>query len=59
MGITMAEKEATLKKHRKERNSFTNKERLSLMKSMSNKGIAASPQKSQLGKFTGDQNKMV
>ncbi len=55
----MAEKEATLKKHRKERNSFTNKERLSLMKSMSNKGIAASPQKSQLGKFTGDQNKMV
>jgi hypothetical protein len=29
------------------------------MKSMSNKGIATSPQKSQSGKFNGDPNKMV
>jgi hypothetical protein len=59
MGITAAEKEATLKQYRKARESFTNKEPLSLMKSMSNKGIATSPQKRQLGNFKGDQNKMV
>jgi hypothetical protein len=59
MGTTAAEEEASLKKYRKERKSFTNKERLSLMKSMSNKGVDALPQKSQLGNFTGDQNEMV
>ncbi len=32
---------------------------LSLMKSMSNKGVAALLQKSQLGNFKGDQKKMV
>ncbi len=59
MGMATAEQEAALKKYRKERKSFTNKERLSIMKSMSTKGVAASPQKSQLSIFTGDQNKMV
>ncbi len=59
MGMTTAEEEAALKKYRKERKSFTDKSCLSLMKSMSSRGIAALPQKSQLGYFTGDQNEMV
>ena len=59
MGMTMAEEEAALKRYRKEKRSFTGKEHLSLMKSMSTKGFVTLPQKSQLGNFTGDQNKMV
>jgi hypothetical protein len=59
MGMTAAEEQAALKQHRKARMPFTDKECLSLIKSMSNKGIVASPQKSQLGNFNGDQNKMV
>jgi hypothetical protein len=59
MGMTLVEEEAAMKKYRKERKSFTDKSRLSLMKSMAIKGIATSPQKSQLGYFGGDQNKMV
>ncbi len=51
MGMTAAEEEAAIKQYRKARKSF--------MKSMSNKGIATLPQKSQLGNFKGDQNKMV
>jgi hypothetical protein len=43
----------------KGKESFTNKERLTLMKSMSNKGVATLPQKSQSGNFNGDPNKMV
>ncbi len=59
MGMTVAEEEATKKQYRKARKSFTNKERLALMKSMSNKGVATLPQKSQLGIVKGDPNKMV
>ncbi len=59
MGMTKAEEEATIKQYRKARKSFTNKKCLSLMKSMSNKGIATLPQKSQLDKFKGDQNEMI
>jgi hypothetical protein len=59
MGMTATEKEITIKLYRKARKSFTNKEPLALMKSMSNKGVAALPQKSQLGNFKGDPNKMV
>ncbi len=59
MGMTTAEEEAALKKYRKERKSFTDKSCLSLMKSMSSKGVAALPQKSQSRYFFGDQNKMV
>jgi hypothetical protein len=54
-----AEEKVTVKHYRKARKSFTNKECLSLMKSVSTKGIAALPQKSQLGNFKVDQNKMV
>ncbi len=43
MGMTVAEEQEAKKQWRKD------KERLTLMKSMSNKGIATSPQKSQLG----------
>jgi hypothetical protein len=59
MGMTAAEEEAAKKQYRKSRNSFTDKLRLALMKSMSNKGISTSLQKSQKGHFTGDPNKMV
>jgi hypothetical protein len=59
MGMTTAEEEAALKKYKKERKSFTDKSCLSLMKSMSSKGLATLPQKSQLGYFLGDENKMV
>ncbi len=59
MGMTPAEKEAAMKKNIKERKSFADKSCLSLMKSMASKGVAALPQKSQLGYFWGDQNKMV
>ncbi len=59
MGTTTAEEEATKKQYRKARKSFTNKERLSLMKSMSNKGVAILPQKSQSGILKGDPNEMV
>jgi hypothetical protein len=59
MGMTAAEKEITIKQYRKARKSFTNKERLALMKSMSKKGVATLPQKSWLGVFKGDPNKMV
>jgi hypothetical protein len=45
MGMTAAEEEAAMKQYRKARKSFTNKEHLALMKSMSNKGIATLPQK--------------
>ncbi len=58
MGMTAAEKEAALKQYRKARKSFTNKERLAPMKSMSNKGAVTLPQKSQLGIFK-DPNKIV
>jgi hypothetical protein len=59
MGMTAAEAEATKKQYRKARKSFTDKECLALMKSMSNIAISTSPQKSQLGIFKGDPNKMV
>ncbi len=59
MGMTAAEEEAAKKQYRKSRKSFTNKQRLALMKSISNKGISTLPQKSQKGPFTGDPNKMV
>ncbi len=59
MGMTAAEEEATLKQYRKARKSFTDKECLALMKSMSSKGVSTLPQKSQLRNFKGDPNKMV
>jgi hypothetical protein len=59
MGMTAAEKVIAIKQYRKSRKSFINKERLALMKSMSNKGVATLPQKIQLGNFKGDPNKMV
>ncbi len=59
MGMTAAEEQVALKQYRKAKKSFTDKERLSFMKSMTNKVVAASPQKSQLGNFKGDQNEMV
>jgi hypothetical protein len=45
MGMIAAEEQVALKQYRKARKSFTNKECLALMKSMSNKSIAVSPQK--------------
>ncbi len=59
MGMTAAAEEAALKQYRKARKSFTDKERLALMNSMSNKGVATLHQKSQLGNFKGDPHKMV
>jgi hypothetical protein len=59
MGMTLAEEEAAMKKYRKKRKSFTDKSHVSLMKSMASKGIVASPQKSQFGYFSRDQNEMV
>ena len=59
MGMTAAEEGAIKKQYKKARKSFTNKERLALMKSMSNKSVATSPQKSQSGNFNGDPNEMV
>jgi hypothetical protein len=59
MGMTVAEEQEAKKQWRKANKSFTNKERLTQMKSMSNKGIATSPWKSQLGNFNGDPNEMV
>jgi hypothetical protein len=51
MGMTAAEEEAAKKQYRKSRKSFTNKQCLALMKSMSKKGVFTSPQKSQKGLF--------
>jgi hypothetical protein len=59
MGMNAAEEEAAKKQYRKSRKSFTNEQRLALMKSMSNKRISTLPQKSQQGLFKGDLNKMV
>jgi hypothetical protein len=59
MGMTVAEEQEAKKQWRKARKSHTNKEYLILMKSMSNKGVATSPQKSQSGNFNGDPNEMV
>jgi hypothetical protein len=59
MGMTAAEEEAAKEQYRKARKSFTDKECLALMKSMSNKGVSTLPQKSQQGLFKGDPNKMV
>jgi hypothetical protein len=59
MGMTVAEEQEAKKQWRKARNSFIDKERLTLMKSMSNKGVATSPQKSQVGNFNGDPNEIV
>jgi hypothetical protein len=59
MGMTAAEEEAAKKQYRKSRKSFTNKQRLALMKSMSNKGVSTLPQKSQEGLLTGDPSEMV
>jgi hypothetical protein len=59
MGMTPAKEEAAMKKYRKERTSFTDKSRLSLMMSMASKGVAALPQKNQSGYFLGDQKEMV
>ncbi len=59
MGMTEAEEDVTIQQYRKARKSFTDKECLALMKSMSNKDVAALPQKSQLGSCKGDPDKMV
>jgi hypothetical protein len=59
MGMTAAEEEVAKKQCRKSRKSFTDKQCLALMKSMSNKGVSISPQKNQQGLFKGDPNKMV
>jgi hypothetical protein len=59
MGMTVAEEQLAKKQLKKARKLFTDKERLTLMKSMSNKGIATLPQKSQLSNFNGDPNEMV
>jgi hypothetical protein len=59
MRMTVAEEQKAKKQWRKARKSFTNKECLTLMKSMSNKGVATLPQKSQSGNFNGDPNEMV
>jgi hypothetical protein len=59
MGMTVAEEQKAKKQWRKARKSFTNKERLTLMKSMSNKSVATLPQKSQSGNLICDPNKMV
>ncbi len=59
MGMTVAEEQEAKKQWRKAKKSFTNKERLTLMKSMSNKGVSTLPQKNQSGNFNGDPNKMV
>ncbi len=59
MKMTVAEEEAAKKQYRKARKSFTDKQRLALMKSMSNIRVSTSPQKSQQGFFKGDPNKMV
>jgi hypothetical protein len=56
MGMTVAEEEAALKQYRKARKSFTNKERLALMKSMSNKALS---HYLRMRSFKGDLNKMV
>ncbi len=59
MGMTAAEEEAAKKQSRKARKSFTDKECLALMKSMSNIGFTILPQKRQSGIFNGGPNKMV
>jgi hypothetical protein len=59
MEMTAAEEEDAKKQYRKARKSFTDKQRLALMKSMSKKDISTLPQKSQQGLFKGDPNKMV
>ncbi len=59
MGMTVTEEEVAKKQYRKTRKSFTDKQCLALMKSMSNKGISTLPQKSQQGLFKGDPNEMV
>jgi hypothetical protein len=59
MGMTASEEDAAIKQYKKARKSFTDKECLALMKLISNKGVAELPQKSWLGSFKGDQNKMV
>ncbi len=59
MGMTPTEEEAAIKKYKKVRKSFTDKSYLSLMKSMTSKGVATLPQNTQLGYFSGDWNKMV
>jgi hypothetical protein len=59
MRMTVAEEQEAKKQWRKARKSFTNKEHLTLMKSMPNKSVATSPQKSQSGNFNGDPNEMV
>ncbi len=59
MGMTVAEEQEAKKQWRKARKSFTDKECLALMKSISNKGVATLPQKSQSGNFNGDLNERV
>jgi hypothetical protein len=59
MGMTAADEEAAKKQYRKARKSFTDKDCLALMKSMSNKGVATSPWKIYLGFFKGNPNKIV
>ncbi len=59
MGMTVAEEQEAKKQWRKARKSFTDKECLTLMKSMSNEGVATLPQKSQSRNFNGDPNKVV
>jgi hypothetical protein len=59
MGMTVAEEQEAKKQWRKARKSFTDKEHLTLTKSMSNKGVATLPQKSQSENYNGDPNEMV
>ncbi len=59
IGMTVAEEQEAKKQWRKAKKSFTDKERLTLMKSMSNKGVFTSAQKSQSENFDGDPNEMV
>jgi hypothetical protein len=51
MGMTVAEEEEAKKQWRKARKSFTDKQRLTLMKSMSNKSICYIAAKKSVGEF--------
>jgi hypothetical protein len=51
--MTPAQETAALKKYKKERKLFTDKQCVALMKSIANKVVAASPQKSWCDCFGG------
>ncbi len=57
--MTAVEEQVALKKYRKERKAYTDKQFVTIVKSVASADFQSLPLKSQVGLFLGDQNAMI